>query len=395
MFIVRLWNYFCGYAIIIVKGLKIERFINLAVISGIYLWDIEKLDYTTIKAKINIKDFSKLRQVVKKTDSRVKIKEKCGMPFKVKTIKKRKWFFLGLGALLIFLYILSSYVWMIEILGVKSVSEAVILENLSICGLKIGMNKSKIDKRNVENKMLITMPELTWIGIEIKGTKAYVTVSEKVPEPKPINKNEPCDIIASKNGVIDKILVLNGDGVVKDGDTVLKGQLLVTGIIKRHGMDIRYVHSMAKVHARTWYEDVEEISFKQIEYKSTGRTIKIYGLEMPRRKFQKYRSIPYEDFNKSIDEYFIFSFGSYVFPLKLVITSYSELKPIEKYYSVEEAKDRCFERLNEKIKLQLPEEASIIDKRIEYFINKESVIGKIYVEVMEDIGIKQKINEMN
>lgn len=395
MFIVRLWNYFCGYAIIIVKGLKIERFINLAVMNGIYLWDIEKLDYTTIKAKINIKDFSKLRQIVKKTDSRVKIKEKCGMPFKVKNIKRRKWFFLGLGALLIFLYILSSYIWMIEILGVKTISDEAILENLSRYGLRVGMSKRKIDKRNVESKMLITMPELTWIGIEIKGTKAYVTVSEKKPDPEPVNKYEPCNIIASKNGVIDKILVLNGDGVVKDGDTVVKGQLLVIGIIERYNMNTRYVHSMAKINARTWYEDVEEISFKQIQYKNTGRIIKTYGLEIPGKKFQRHKSIPYEDFNKNIDEYFIFSFGSYVFPLKLIITSYSELKPIEKYYSVEEAKERCSERLNERIKLQLPKEALIIDKRIEYFENNESIIGKIYIEVIEDIGIKQKINEIN
>lgn len=395
MFIVRLWNYFCGYAIIIVKGLMIERFINLAVMNGIYLWDIEKLDYTTIKAKINIKDFYKLRKFVKKTNSRVEIKEKCGMPFKIRSIKKRKWFFFGIGALLIFLYILSSYIWMIEIYGLKSISEQVILDNLSINGLKVGVSKRKIDKRIIEDNMLIKMPELTWIGIEIKGTKAYVTVSEKVPEPKSVSKDESCNIIASKNGVIDKILVLNGDGVVKDGDTVKKGQLLVTGIIERHNMEQRYVHAMAKVLAKTWYEDVEEINFKQIQYQNTGRIIKTYGIEMLEKKYQNYKKIPYEDYSKNVDEHYIFSFGSYVFPIKLVVASYSELKPIEKYYNEQGAKDRCLERLNEKIKLSLPEDAIILDKRIEYYTNKESVIGKIYVEIIEDIGVKQKINLIN
>ena len=52
MFIIRIWNYLRGYAIIIVKGLKIERFINLAVVNNIYIWDIEKLDYTTVQAKM-------------------------------------------------------------------------------------------------------------------------------------------------------------------------------------------------------------------------------------------------------------------------------------------------------------------------------------------------------
>ena len=135
--------------------------------------------------------------------------------------------------------------------------------------------------------MLINMPELTWIGIEIKGTNAYITVSEKVAEPKYINIDEPCDIIAVKNAVIDKIFVLNGDGVAKDGDTVKKGQLLVTGIIERNNLDTRYVHAMAKVLAKTWYEDVEEISFKQIKYKNSGRITKVYSIELLGKNYRR------------------------------------------------------------------------------------------------------------
>ena len=392
MFILRLWNYFCGYAIIIVKGIKIERFINLAVVNNIYLWDIEKIDYTTIKAKINIKDFFKLRSIVRKTDSNIQIIEKCGMPFKIKTVKRRKWFFFGLGALLIFIYILSSYVWMIEIHGLNKIDEQTVVENLGYVGLRVGVRKSKVDKRDIENRMLIRMPELTWMGIEIKGTKAFVTVVEKKPEPQPINRDEPCDIVASKNGVIEKILVLNGDGVVKDGDTVKKGQLLVSGTIIREGLPERYVHSMAEVNARTWYEDVEEIPFEQIEYKKTGRTFTTYSMEIVKKKIERSKKIPFEDYNKTSKDIYILSFGSYVFPIKLTVTKYEELVPLTKIINEEEAKTICEERLNTKIKLQLPEKAVILNSRIEYFTNDKSLIGKIYVEVLEDIGVKVKIN---
>lgn len=392
MFILRLWNYFCGYAIIIVKGIKIERFINLAVVNNIYLWDIEKIDYTTIKAKINIRDFFKLRSIVRKTDSNIQIIEKCGMPFKIKTVKRRKWFFFGLGALLIFIYILSSYIWMIEIHGLERIDEQIVLENLSYAGLRVGIKKSKVEKRDIENRMLIQMPELTWMGIEIKGTKAFVTVVEKKPEPQLINRDEPCDIVASKNGVIEKILVLNGDGVVKDGDTVKKGQLLVSGTIIREGLPERYVHSMAEVNARTWYEDVEEIPFEQIEYKKTGRTFTTYSMEIIKKKIERAKKVPFEDYNKNSKDIYILSFGSYVFPIKLTVTKYEELVPLTKIISEEEAKTICEERLNTKIKLQLPENAVILNSRIEYFTNEKSLIGKIYVEVLENIGVKVKID---
>lgn len=392
MFILRLWNYFCGYAIIIIKGVKIERFINLAVVNGIYIWDIEKIDYTTIKAKINLKDFSKLRIIVRKTDSNIKIIEKCGVPFKMKTVKKRKWFFFGLGALFVFLYILSSYIWMIEIHGLTSLDEQAVMDNLNIAGLRIGISKRRIDKREIENSMLIKMQDLTWIGLEIKGTKAFVTIVEKGPEQQPISREDPCDIVAVKNGVIEKILILNGDGMVKDGDTVQKGQVLVSGTIIRGDLPNRYVHSMAEIHARTWYEEAEEIPFEQIEYKKTGKAFNTYAIEIIKKKYERNKKIPFEEYNKSHREMHLLNFGSYVFPIKLIITRYEELKPLDIRLNEDVAKARCEERLNARIKLQIPEDAVILGSKIDYFVNEKSVMGKIYVEALENIGTKAKIN---
>lgn len=391
LFLIRLWNYFCGYAIITVKGIRVEKFINLAVVNEIYLWDMEKVDYYTLRTKISIKDFFRIRDIVKATDSSIRIQEKCGMPFRIKIMKKRKLLVFGLGALLIFLYILSSYVWMIEINGQKNITEKDILEKLEDAGLKSGILKAKVDKRHIENKVLVGMTELTWIGIEIKGTKAYVTVSEKIAEPEHISIEEPCNIIASKNAVVDKILVLNGDGVVKDGDTIRKGQLLVTGIIERENAETRFVHSMAKVFAKTWYEDVEEIPFKQTDYKISGRAKKVYCLELMGKESKKKIKIPYEHYNKNVDEDYIFVFGDYVFPFKLITVTFSELIPKEKLLDTEEAKERCFERLNEKTKLHYPGGSVVLNKKVEYFSNKESIIGKISVEVIEDIAEKQII----
>ncbi|HNU81098.1 MAG TPA: sporulation protein YqfD, partial [Bacillota bacterium] len=130
MFIIRIWNYLRGYAIIIVKGLKIERFINLAVVNNIYIWDIEKLDYTTVKAKIGLENFGRLRDIVRKTDSSVSILNKRGFPFILRNIRRRKLFYSSLFLLFVFIYIMSSFVWMIEIVGTKNVDNENILRCL-------------------------------------------------------------------------------------------------------------------------------------------------------------------------------------------------------------------------------------------------------------------------
>ncbi len=391
MFTIRIWNYLRGYAIIIVKGLKIERFINLAVVNNIYIWDIKKLDYVTVKAKINLGNFRRLRDIVRKTDSSVSVLSKHGLPFIIRNVKRRKLFYTILLSLFIFIYIMSSFVWMIEIKGVKSVDTEKIVKCLNAEGLKEGSFKGKLDRRHIENQVLINMPELSWIGIQIKGTKAIVEVVEKKEKPPLISRDDACDIVAAKDGVITKLLVLSGDPLVKDGTTVRKGQRLVTGTILRENLEPRQVHSLAQVIARTWYEDAEEIPFQQIEYKPTGNVSRQYRLKLLNKEFSGKRRVSFKDFNENIKERDLISFGDYVFPVKLIEHRFEELVPELKTLMINEAKERCLERLDARIKLMLPEGAVILNRNTNYYLNKKSVKATISVEVLEDIGGKQKI----
>ena len=78
-------------------------------------------------------------------------------------------------------------------------------------------------------------------------------------------------------------------------------------------------------------------------------------------------------------------------PVKLVEYKFEELQPVLKAYTVEEAKKRCEERLTAKIKLQIPEGSVILKRNIDYYTDKKAVKAKIHVEVLEDIGVMQKI----
>jgi len=392
MFIVRIWNYLRGYAIIIVKGLKIERFINLAVVNNIYIWDIEKLDYITVKAKIGLENFGRLRDIVRRTDSSISIADKRGFPFIIRNIKRRKLFYASLLSLIIFIYVMSSFIWMIEIVGIENADREEIVRCLYAEGLKEGSFKGKLDRRHIENQVLINMPELSWVGIQIKGTKAVVEVVEKKEVPQLVSRSDACDIVAAKDGIITKLLVLSGDPMVKDGESVRRGQKLVTGTILRENLEPRQIHSIAQISARTWYEDAEEIPLQQIEYKPTGRITRNYKLKLLNKEFSKKRNVSFKDFNEFISERNLISLGDYVFPVKLIEYRYEELVPELKTIMVNEAKERCAERLNARIKLQIPEGAVILNKNINYYVDKKSVKAKINVEVLEDIGVKQKIN---
>lgn len=393
MIIIRLWNFLRGYAIIIVEGLKIERFINMAISNGIYIWDIKKQSYTSISAKIGLENFSKMREIVRKTDSTIEIKEKRGLPFLWRNLKRHKLFTTTVLLLIILLYVMCSHIWMIEVTGAKSIDPKIIIEIVNKEGLKEGILKSKIDKHSIENRVLINLPQLSWVGIQIRGTKATIEIVEKRAEPEMISKTDACDIVAAKSGVINKILVLNGDGAVKDGATVKKGQILVTGTIIRENSETRLVHSLAQVTARTWYEDAEEMHLQQIEFKDTGRKTTYYKLKILDKELGLKKPIPYSEYNEVIEEKNIICFGDYIFPVKFITSKYQELVKVPKTLTVEQAKKRCEERLSERLKLQLSENAVVLDKKIDYYVEKKSVKAKISVEILEEIGVKKRIQQ--
>jgi similar to stage IV sporulation protein len=197
--------------------------------------------------------------------------------------------------------------------------------------------------------------------------------------------------VAAKSGVINKILVLNGDGVVKDGATVKKGQVLVVGTIIRENTETRFVHSLAQVTARTWYEDAEEMDLQQIEFKATGRKATHYKVKILDKEFGLKKPIPYSEYNELREEKNIISFGDYIFPVKLITNEFQELVKVPKTLTIEEAKKRCEERLNERLKLQMSENAVVLDKKIDYYVEKKSVKAKISVEILEEIGVKKRI----
>ena len=47
--------------------------------------------------------------------------------------------------------------------------------------------------------------------------------------PLELEQNTPCDIIASKDGVIEEIILLRGEALVEPGQTVSAGDVLITG----------------------------------------------------------------------------------------------------------------------------------------------------------------------
>ncbi|HHU77984.1 MAG TPA: sporulation protein YqfD [Clostridiales bacterium] len=383
MFFYVLWNYLIGYVVIRVEGLSLEKFINLTVSRGIHLWGIDRQNYTTLTAKISIKGFRQLHGISHKIRCRIRIVDKRGLPFILFRYRHRKMLAAGLILFLFIIYGLSSFVWTVEVEGAEEINPQKVLSELESLGVQAGVLKSDIDSLWIENQLIIRIPELSWASLEIRGSKAVLRVRESVLPPVLIDRDTPCNVVAAKDGIIDKMIVLDGQAMVSEGQTVKKGQLLISGIIEHpNTIGVRYVHSMGKIIARTWYEETVELSLKEPFRQRTGRRseIRYIGWERFKVPYMK-EEVPFLDFDLEVKQDGFF-----------ILEIYHETEEIYWERNKHKAKQMLEELANQKVRKKIPMGAKIVDKKLKYdMIGSEKLIAVIYAEALEDIGMQQDI----
>jgi similar to stage IV sporulation protein len=291
-----LWVYLAGYVRIRATGPALERFVNLAAARGHRLWRTRR-STRTLEANVSLASFRRLRPAARRTRSRVRIIERHGLPFLAGRAKRRPLFVGGALVSLAILYLLTAVVWVVEIDGAKQLDQALIHEVAASLGLRPGVFRVTVDPRAVERGLIQAVNGLSWAGVELHGATALIRVVEKEPIEKPVVPVPPADVLAAKDGVIVSLIVLAGEPLCREGDTVKAGQVLVVGR-RAEGAPpppavpgepppppspVVDVVANAIVKARVWYQAYAEVHLSTLSHVPTGRTWRHVGLAVDGR----------------------------------------------------------------------------------------------------------------
>ena len=261
MLIKILLKYILGYVRITVEGYYIERFINICTNNKILIWNLKREKGVKLYLNIGINDFKKISQVARKTNCKVRILRKRGIPFLLNRYKKRKIFVLFLILIVLSIFVSSKYVWSVKISVKDDLKLENIEEDIEALGITKGVKKDKIDTDKVINELRLKRDDIAWVGIDIEGTNVKVNIVKADKAPNIIDNSDYCNIVASKAGIIKKIIAQNGTAIVKVGDQVQKGDILIAGYMEGNYTDTRYVHSLGEVEAIVSYQKSKEIKF--------------------------------------------------------------------------------------------------------------------------------------
>ena len=328
-----------------------ERFLNICIQNEIEFWNVERISDKVIRMEVGIKAYQKLRALTDNKEFHVRPVRKKGMPFFLWHLRKRYVLLAGLVLTVACIAAYSMFIWEIDISGCETVSEAAVLEAMERAGVKIGTYAQSVEPELVRSRVLYDIKELSWFIINVHGTRAEVIVRERTERPELIDESVPTKVVAVKSGIISRMNVYEGEALYKVGDTVQAGDVLVSGEMESISSGTRYVHAMADVYARTWYELSLSIPLLYTETNYTGEVISHPSLCIAGKRLNLYfnAGISVSDCDKiSLIKTLRLPTGN-ILPIQLVSDEYHVYEKVQAELTEEEAEAILRERILQKL----------------------------------------------
>ena len=365
-----------GYYTVTVEGLGTESFLNYLIRNKIYVYNVNRIENTKIQFNIDRDNFRKLKKIYRSNKFDIKVKKKTGIPF----IARRIYTYRGMvicGIIsLIILMSTSQFVTDVYITAPEGIDKAALKKELYIQGVKPGVYKKTIDRKVVRENIMSKFDQIAYVSINVKGTNIFVNITKKDESQNSEENSNYCNIIATKDGIIEKVVPRSGEALVEEGDIVKKGDVLINGA---------NTTALPEVWATTFYEAKKSSNFIDVKNQRTGNKKNVYTISFYDKKYKILRNIKYRDYEieNNIKELRI---GDYTFPVKITVSTFYEVKKVENKIDVEKLKKELSSKVLKQLEYTIPVSARILDVKDKYNVDKSMIEYVVTVTTKEDIA---------
>ncbi|MBS6371270.1 MAG: sporulation protein YqfD [Lawsonibacter sp.] len=303
----RAVNYLRGTATLTARGLFPERLLNLCAQEGVACWALEWVDSHTMRLTTYRRSLPQLRGLAQRVGCEVEVEGTRGLPDFLARFRRRYAFLIGLAFALLAVSVLSRFILTVEVVGSEKVPTAQILSELRRYGVRPGAYGPGLDRKTIAQQALRGLEGLSWMSINLYGTRLEVVVRDAVEPPELAGEDGYYDIVAETDGLIAQVEPMAGEAAVQEGDTVAEGEVLISGLItmeppKYSDLPVRtyQTHARGKVYARTWRTLSAAIPVQAEVKRFTGEERTLWSLSClgTRLDFYKNSSIPWPLYDK-------------------------------------------------------------------------------------------------
>lgn len=382
--ILRLLRFLRGFLVLRLQGRNCGRFLTLCANRGIVTWNMSMADSGDITVCIYLSDFYRLRPLLRKTKVKLRIQKRAGFPFVTHRYRKRLVFAFSLLLVMAGVVFLSTRIWRIEVVGNSAIGEETVLEYLRKEGITYGVDRKCIDNDGLELSLRQDFEQVIWASVYEKGTKLVVRIQEKLASEKETSISQtPCtDLTAACDARIYSIITRSGTPLVKAGDSVKEGDILVCGrqeILDDNGEVKEYFYQSADADILAMvslsYED--RIPLIRVVTKQTGLIHQRYFLRLMGFRFTTPKIYSDFDYSETSEETRQLCLpGSFYIPVYVGKISELELSQQVEKVSMEQAKKEALSHFNMFLSDLEENGVRIMDKNV--MIEKEKEDYHIY-----------------
>lgn len=297
-----------GVVTLTVTGAYPERFLNECAALGICFWGAEPVDPVTLRMKVHARDRRQAESVAARLMCDVTADRREGAPFFLARFRRRYALLVGLACSLAAVCLLSQFILTVEVRGNQTVPGAVILSELRRLGVRPGVFGPGLDEGALAQEALITLDDLSWLAINLHGTRAEILVREKEPKPPLENAKRPADVVAEATGIITHLETWQGRPLYAEGSTVVKDDVILSGWMPIEpppysevgDLGGRAVRAEGRVEARTWRTLTAGLPLETMVKSHTGREKSFHALSIFGKRVNFYRNsgISFAEYDK-------------------------------------------------------------------------------------------------
>jgi similar to stage IV sporulation protein len=352
-----------------------EKFINLLWKNGVNIRNIRKKNITTIVMETNLSDYKHIEEIAVKTKAKVRIVGRKGTVFFLIKMRRRVALVGGAAIFVFIIYFLSTFIWKVEIQTENHLSPYEIRAQLKAYGIAPGVRKSKVNVYELQDKMIKNNENIMYFRARIEGSRLFAEAIEKTPPPAISSEDSPGNLVAKKDGQILRVFTTHGTSVVKKGDVVKAGQIIVKGEQGKEGSTY-VVHAEGSVFANTWYEEVKSVPVRGITKERTGKSIENnYVMVLGKRVYFKNSLNKFKTYDKIVQNKGL---------LKKEI--YYETKETNFNLDVDKVVKDTSEQLYTSIVQKLDKSVKIVDKKVFFDEEGDNLKIRVLVTAEEDIA---------
>ena len=279
---VNLYRYLKGYIKFSAKGGFTERFINLCTVRNVGLFNGTYID-GGFSGETDIGNFSKLREIARKTGVRISVTSKNGFVFFIRKKRYRTGLIAGAAFYCVFVIVMNMFVWNIEAGGSERYSPEQLTQAAEKVGVRYGICRFFFDERKAAREIYKAFDdELSWVTVNIIASKCYIDVrdSDVSKNNEKVKKKEPSNLIADFNGVILSDETYSGIKNISKGNAVKEGDLLISGVMDNEYGTAVYYAAEGNFTARhnRYFESVVDENYMKLSSAIETTIIRLFGV---------------------------------------------------------------------------------------------------------------------